>query len=143
MGGMNAGILIVRDRSGRRLIEKKMSAEFIQEGMMQEEAQRLMQMRHKNICELHDVFIHPSLMGGSIWLEYCDAGDFHNLIGRHNQAMRPIGERFIWKVFYQIASALKFCHGGPGGGRSWRWNTTIHRDLKPGNQRRLNGLQRS
>jgi NIMA (never in mitosis gene a)-related kinase len=73
-------------------------------------------------------------MAGSIWLEYCDAGDFHDLIGRHIHAMTPIGERFIWKVFYQIASALKFCHGGPGGRRSWRWNTTVHRDLKPGKQ---------
>lgn len=75
----------------------------------------------------------PNTITASIWFEYCDGGDMGHLIEKHAKARTPIPEVFLWKVFVQIAEALKYCHYGPAGGTDGRWNIWLHCDMKPNN----------
>jgi len=70
-----------------------------------------------------------------IFLEYCNAGDLHDVIGWYARHEQPMPEGFIWTVFCHLAEALAFIHWGepyaerlPGP-----WRRVIHRDVKPAN----------
>ncbi|MCJ1244224.1 hypothetical protein MMC30_001422 [Trapelia coarctata] len=70
-----------------------------------------------------------------IFLEYCNAGDLHDLISWHWRHKLKLPEGFIWTVFCHLAEALAWIHWGePQNLRNpGPWKAIIHRDIKPAN----------
>ena len=77
-------------------------------------------------------------------MEYCEAGSLQDLINEHLKLGTQVSESYIWTVWFQLASALSYCHLGlqadrdglmrsyPGEG-SPTWRPVLHRDIKPAN----------
>jgi len=63
-----------------------------------------------------------------LMMEFCEMGDLDIYIEKKRKEGKTVPEKFVWKVFSQLVSALKACHTGCFGGRP-----IIHRDLKPAN----------
>ena len=133
-GGCNAGILIVRSRiSNKVYIEKKIPADWVRSGCAQAEVNFLKQLRGQaHTVDMVD-YIEGSL--SSVFFEYCEWGSMTDLIDRHQKAGQNISEKWLWKAFKQMATAIDFCHNGPS--RPTRddrtWYTILHLDLKPDN----------
>jgi serine/threonine-protein kinase ULK/ATG1 len=70
---------------------------------------------HNNIVKCYDII--DDLDTVYIILEYCDKGDFRNIL------IKPLKEKYAKYFFYQIVCGLKHLHD----------LTIIHRDIKPSN----------
>lgn len=128
-GLCNGGILLVRNReTGKKLIEKKIEGDAVRAARATDEIEILKQLRNgRYITELISSYIDSDLRYASLWLEYCELGNLDDLIRRHAPERDPVYERFLWKVFQQIAEAVRYCHYGNGSGR---WHKIVHRDIK-------------
>ena len=74
----------------------------------------------------------------SLVLEYCDAGDLEQVLGRHIQRRQPFDEDYIWHLLHDIGAALAFLHHGirdpDATTRSQTdWDVMSHLDIKPAN----------
>lgn len=58
-------------------------------------------------------------------MEYCPGGDLAKRLKELEKGKDYLDEEIIWKIFYQILSALHFCHN--------RERKILHRDIKPAN----------
>ena len=61
-----------------------------------------------------------------IIMEYCAGGDIAQLIRKCKLNQEQINENTIWKILWQVISALSQCHYRKEG-------KIMHRDIKPGN----------
>ena len=68
-----------------------------------------------------------------IFLEYCNAGDLHEVIEWYYEHNRSIPEGFVWTVFCHLSEALAYLHKGFPDRVGDRWDTVLHRDIKPPN----------
>jgi hypothetical protein len=99
-------------------------------------------LRHPNIVRYADFECkqRKGRWSASIYMEYCNGGDLSQYTQRHGLPGKTISEKQFWGIFYQLASALLYCHTGlrvDEDGRASKdvgWKRPIlHRDIKPAN----------
>jgi hypothetical protein len=101
----------------------------------------LSKLRHPNIVQYIDFECKERKrdFSASIYMEYCDGGDLSQYTSCHGIASKSISEKQFWEIFYQLASALLYCHAGLRADRIGMtvdscWTRPIlHRDIKPAN----------
>ena len=86
----------------------------------------LKDLNHPNIVRYYDRIIDKQKGKIYIVMEYCEGGDMGQLIKKCKKNNDYIAEDVIWKIFMQLALALKECHHKSQG-------KILHRDIKPGN----------
>ncbi|KAG9195542.1 NIMA-related kinase 2 [Alternaria panax] len=142
-GGLNCGISKVRcdNPSARSMIfiEKRFGKELFKRGIAANEIQILHQIQdHNHITKMVDHFLDESIKEGAVYMEYCDVGSMADVAQGVAQGV-SVNEHKIWYWFYQVASALTYCHRGPNPDMSddqifqSGWSRIYHRDIKPGN----------
>jgi serine/threonine protein kinase len=99
-------------------------------------------LRHPNIVRYVDFECkqRKGRWSASIYMEYCDGGDLSQYTRRHGLPGIIISENQFWEIFYQLASALLYCHTGllvdefgkVNKDAGWKW-PILHRDIKPAN----------
>ncbi|KAK3921349.1 Serine/threonine-protein kinase Nek2 [Frankliniella fusca] len=104
-------------------------------GCMPEEKKQLLvtevtllrDLRHPHIVRYFDRIVCKETKQLYILIEYCPGGDLATVIKSCIKSNTYVEERFVWRVFHQLISALQTCH-------SWISSTIIlHRDIKPAN----------
>jgi hypothetical protein len=63
-------------------------------------------------------------------MELCPGGDLGKVINKCQKENSTLREEVIWKIFAQIASAIKDCHRHTEGSTT---KPILHRDIKPAN----------
>ncbi|XP_034256013.1 serine/threonine-protein kinase BRSK2-like [Thrips palmi] len=121
----------VRNRHTHEIIVWKV----IEYGCLSEEKKQLLvtevsllrDLRHPHIVRYFDRIVCKETKQLYILIEYCPGGDLATVIKTCVRNNTYVEERFVWKVLYQLISALQTCH-------SWVSSTVIlHRDIKPAN----------
>ena len=135
-GGMSEAINLVRDRSGRLFIEKRVRASGYRRIRAKAELNALQRARGDNMNHLIAHIWNPNGSCAFI-LEYCNAGILEDQIELYRTRSHGVSEDFALYVATGVANALAFLHEGirdalrdsrvPG------WNTIMHLDLKPCN----------
>lgn len=90
------------------------------------EVNLLSKLKHPNIVRYYDHIIHKQSSTLYIIMEYCSGGDLYRVIKKCLDSDFYIEELFIWRILYQISSALELCHSKCAV-------TVLHRDIKPEN----------
>ncbi|KAJ1525293.1 hypothetical protein ONE63_010116 [Megalurothrips usitatus] len=91
------------------------------------EVSLLRDLRHPHIVRYFDRIVCKETKQLYILIEYCPGGDLATVIKTCLRNNTHVEERFVWRVLYQLGSALQTCH-------SWFSSTIIlHRDIKPAN----------
>lgn len=85
------------------------------------EIEILQTLDHPNIIQYLDSFVENGEL--YIVMELAELGDLARLINRARDRDQPLGERTIWKLFYQIAAGVQHMHDA----------RIMHRDIKPAN----------
>lgn len=109
---------------------------------LRSEYEILRDLRHPNIVQYVD-FEQKQNKGrwkASLYMEYCSGGDLSQYTSRDGEPGKSFSEQQFWQIFFQLASALLYCHtgleadenGGVCGNSSWQ-RPVIHRDIKPSN----------
>ena len=110
---------------------------------LRSEYEILQHLRHPNIVQYADFEQKQDEKGkwtASLYMEYCSGGDLSSYTSRDGQSGKSVSGQQLWQIFFQLASALLYCHTGlhaDENGRvredtSWR-RPVIHRDIKPSN----------
>lgn len=142
-GGLNAGIAKVRCNNpharGMVFIEKRFAEKEFRYKVAHREIQLLHQISdHVNIVTMVDHFLSEASLTAAVYLEYCDVGSLDEAV----YAVAKGGwvhERKVWSWFFQICSAITYCHCGPDPGMTddeifqSGWSRIYHRDIKLGN----------
>lgn len=102
----------------------KMSEEKKQ--LLVSEVNLLSKLKHPNIVQYYNHIIHKKSFTLYIIMEYCCGGDLSSVIQTCEESSCFIEETFVWRVLYQLASALDLCHNQCSV-------TVLHRDIKPAN----------
>jgi len=79
---------------------------------------------HSNIIGYKEAFFEDSTSSLCIVMEFADSGDLMNKINSHIKSKTYLKEEELWKMYIQIASALKVLHS----------LKILHRDLKVNSQ---------
>jgi serine/threonine protein kinase len=111
---------------------------------------KYLQSEYKIMRELH----HPNIVryidyeqrqeGGTwtvfLYTEYCKEGDLWSYTKDVNGPRKKISVHQFWQIFFQLASALFYCHAGlqvtsnGSVSKDFRWKCPVlHRDIKPEN----------
>ncbi|KAI9866057.1 MAG: G2-specific serine/threonine protein kinase, partial [Pleopsidium flavum] len=139
-GGQGSCVLFRRSRDKKLMVRKTITRPKLSQGIPLEiRILRDILPTHRRIANLYHAFTFE--LHTELYLEYCDAGDLHDLIDEYAFHNTTIPESFLWHVFIQLAEALAFIHYGwsiedtqscTTGSRP-AWNRVIHRDIKPAN----------
>lgn len=81
------------------------------------------QLKHCNILKLKDSYHDRQNQTIYLITELCPYGDLSSLIRFHKDNNISIDESTIWRILFQLLSALKYCHD----------RAFVHRDIKPSN----------
>lgn len=87
------------------------------------EVRILSSINHPNIISYKESFVDFESKTLCIVTEYADYGDLFDCIYRFKELQKPIAERDIWIIVFQILRGLNMLHA----------NQIIHRDLKSAN----------
>lgn len=117
----------VRRISDGRLFASKQVAYGImsqaQKSQLVNEVNILKELNHEHIVKYYQHFLEKKNSNLYIIMEYCPGGDLASVLADIKQKGEFLDEDMIWKLFFQIISALHYCHQ----------RKIIHRDLKPAN----------
>lgn len=125
-GSMSTCSLVCRIRDKKMLVCKKINYSksptceidyFLNEMVIHN------QLDHFNILKLKDSYHDHHNQTIYLITELCPYGDLSSLIRFHKDNNISIDESTIWKILFQLLSALKYCHD----------REIIHRDIKPSN----------
>ncbi|KAF2816323.1 kinase-like protein [Mytilinidion resinicola] len=136
-GALNGGIFIVRSKgSGALCVEKRFTREDVKGLHAKREVNYLRKLRgHPNISHLKAYELDPGEVPRMV-MTYYELGALDTLIDRYKRKDQFLPEGFLWRVFLDIAKALRFCVYGirqEGDKADPEWDTILHRDIKPGN----------
>lgn len=112
-------ILVWKELNYGRMTEKEKQ-------QLVSEVNILKDLSHPNIVRYYDRIIDKQKGKIYIVMEYCEGGDMGQLIKKCKRNNDYIAEDVVWKIFMQLALALRECHH-----RAQR--KILHRDIKPGN----------
>ncbi|KAF2688795.1 kinase-like protein [Lentithecium fluviatile CBS 122367] len=126
--GSGTLIVVQNRRDGEWYVEKKYDRNIEQ---ALQEVRRLQHLRHAYIHNVVESWAENNHQWASIWFEPIDQGTLSGLIKAHAVDGLQIFERYCWKVFYQIAAAMRYCHHSDGEFSDW--HPIIHRNLTPQN----------
>jgi serine/threonine protein kinase len=142
-GALNGGVFVVKDRRGKKYIEKRAKRKFVEDGTILQEItilQYLSKPSHEHITKMVDYFVDRKLCKASIYLERCDHGGLEALIESRAQSGELFNELDVWEWFIQLFDALAYCHYGPDPAarfknkkpEDWQntWDMVFHRDIK-------------
>ena len=87
------------------------------------EVELLRDLHHPNIVQFFEWIESDDGEYLFIVMELAQIGDLAKLIKKARSRRKPLVERTIWKLFFQITAGLKHMHG----------SRIMHRDLKPAN----------
>ena len=146
-GGFNRGIVLVRcRRNDKHYIEKRIGLREIRSGHAAREARAMTLCRHPHIVEAYfaDLTTQRGRDYGSIYMAHCELGSLDSMIARFDARHARLPEGFIWKVFFDMATALCYLQTGmkssraameghPINERRSGWDKILHRDIKPAN----------
>lgn len=121
-------------RVKNKINDKEFVWKAVEYGKMSEEKKQLLvsevnllsKLKHPNVVQYYNHIIHKKSFTLYIIMEYCSGGDLSNVIKTCHENNYYIEENFIWRVLYQLSSALELCH-------SQCAVTVLHRDIKPAN----------
>lgn len=85
------------------------------------EVDLLRELTHPNIISFIDIVEQPDML--FIVMELAEIGDLAKLIRKAATRNKPLVEKTVWKLFFQICAGLKHMHE----------HRIMHRDLKPAN----------
>ena len=101
----------------------------------------LEQVKHPNVIEQIEVEWRPHK--AKTCMEYCKGGSLQDLIDEHKERRTQIFEGTVWRILYQLTSALVYCHLGLRVDNEGRISDRqpiilertpiLHRDIKPAN----------
>ena len=86
------------------------------------EVAALKKVSHPHIIKYEDSLVQDETL--CIVMEYAAGKDLSALIAKCKQENKPLEEKEVLKIFYQVCSALSYCHHDL---------KMLHRDLKPQN----------
>ena len=86
------------------------------------EVAALKKVSHPHIIKYEDSLVQDETL--CIVMEYAAGKDLSALIAKRKQENKPLEEKEVLKIFYQVCSALSYCHHDL---------KMLHRDLKPQN----------
>lgn len=145
-GGFNQGIILVRHRHTSALyIEKRVSEQAVRAGHAAREARALSACHHPHIIAFVLADLGPRTHGyGSIYMSYCELGSVDGLLSRLTRRSSYAPEGFLWKMLFEMATALCYLQTGlkssrlamsghPVSGRQTGWDKILHLDIKPAN----------
>lgn len=126
-GGFSSVFLAQRVRTNQTLVLKKIDMKDIGEvDELQIEAKQLIPLKHMNIVNYEDDFIHfessrlETKYSFILVMEYCNGGDLTDKIRAAAEANKPLSENQIMEYFCQLCLAVKYIHS----------RDIIHRDIK-------------
>jgi serine/threonine protein kinase len=89
------------------------------------------------VVKMVDHFVDERRGKASVYMEYCDVGDFSTIIQGVRKGNKPVHERKIWQWFISLMDTLVYMHRGPEPEDDRKvmlyWNCVYHRDIKPDN----------
>lgn len=144
-GAFNQGIVLVRCRRNSKLyIEKRISTRDVRSGHAAREARALSVCRHPHVIEFYFSDLNPKPGYGSIYMAHCELGSLDRMITRFSHRHTLFPEGFLWKVLWDISTALCYLQTGqksscaaiagePITERKDGWEKILHRDIKPAN----------
>ena len=141
-GCFNGGVFVVKKiSSGRKYVEKKFKTEDIWNGDAKFELFVLRELNHKNIVRYVHGFIDESRQKpkASLYMEYCDKGNLHDLLNDPITNQRALCESRVWDLLAQLAAGVAYMHHGirdavhHPSNPDPNWIGVCHRDIKPDN----------
>ncbi|KAI5927112.1 kinase-like domain-containing protein [Camillea tinctor] len=147
LGGMNAGIHVVKDKAnGQLYVEKSYNdTNHHINKMVKCEIQLMKKLLHSAIIHYIASYIQDNPFQATVYMEYCDRGSLDDLLEvykKKKKAREPdlIPESFIWHAFVGLSDALGFLRTGQSHvsfplqkNDPKTWVPIIHRDIKPDN----------
>ncbi len=124
---------IIRKADNKQLVWKEIhygSMSDKEKQLLVSEVNIIKDLRHAFIVRYYDRIIERETKKIYIIMEYCPCGDLSEFIKSVKKDKRMLDEEQIWRIFTQLALALKECHTQKEGSPK-----IIHRDLKPGNSK--------
>ena len=101
-----------------------------EKGQIVSEVNILRELQHPFIVRYFDRIIDKASSKLYIMMELCPGGDLGKVINKCQKENSTLHEDVIWKIFAQIASAIKNCHRHTEGSAT---KPILHRDIKPAN----------
>lgn len=65
---------------------------------------------HPNIVKYYDRIVDKANTTVHIVMEYCTGGDLNQRLQELKSKKEYLEESIIWKILYQLMSALHYCH---------------------------------
>lgn len=105
------------------------------------EYESLRKLQHPYLVRYVDFEYMPrrNNVTASIYTEYCEGGDLSQYSWSGDNAGRTISEKQFWWIFYQLASAVLYCHTGlrvdernVAVDSGWK-RPLLHRNITPAN----------
>lgn len=87
------------------------------------EVRILASIEDPHVVAYKDSFFDELTKTFCIVTEFLDGGDLAHVIGRHKSSKKPIEEKFIWKIAFQVLKGLSALHK----------QKILHRDVKSAN----------
>jgi serine/threonine protein kinase len=113
-GGLNGGcakVEIQDDPFDRFFFEKRF---LMDQFLYHKEISLLHQLGDwPGVVKMVDHFVDEKRGKASVYMEYCDVGDFSTIIKGVMKGNKPVHERKIWQWFISLVDTLVYMHRGP------------------------------
>lgn len=105
--------VIKRVSDGKLLVWKKVKYGTMNSQQKQQvvsEVNILKDIDHPNIVKYYDRIVDKANTTVHIVMEYCTGGDLNQRLQELKSKKEYLEESIIWKILYQLMSALHYCH---------------------------------
>ena len=124
-GSFGLVYLVQRGNDDRKFVMKEVSLRGLPRAELintQNEVAVLRKLKHPHIIAIEEALVVDETL--CIVMEWAEGKDLSALIAQRKQQNRPFTEEEVLKIFWQLCSALAYCHHDCH---------MLHRDLKPQN----------
>ncbi|KAK7943729.1 STE protein kinase [Apiospora aurea] len=155
LGGMNAGVYIVREKKTRQIYVQKCyrsnNSALIK--LFRDEIGYMRRLMHSSIVQYVDAYVNVKApYEAAAYMEYCDRGSLRDMVKIYNAEKNKnhnlfIPESFIWHALLGLSDALYFLNTGQSfisvelqKNDPQKWKPIIHRDIKPDRKHPTNDI---